>query len=104
MTNGSLTFWIVIAAASAAFRRPVWQFLFHEGPAVLGVTYGTCIGVLAIAYERGACSPGTRPACGDCPPWRTSQRRRSDCFRDRRRNVRDGPRGPSPGPDGQEPG
>ncbi|MFG5121282.1 adenylate/guanylate cyclase domain-containing protein [Methylorubrum sp. POS3] len=56
MTNGSITFWIVIAAASAAFGA-LYGILFHEGPAVLGVTYGTCIGVLAIAYERGALFP-----------------------------------------------
>lgn len=56
MSNGSLTFWIVIAAASAAFGA-LYGILFHEGPAVLGVTYGTCIGVLAIAYERGALFP-----------------------------------------------
>lgn len=54
--DGSLTFWIVIAATSAAFGA-LYGILFHEGPAVLGVTYGTCIGVLAIAHERGALFP-----------------------------------------------
>lgn len=56
MSNGSLTFWIVIAAASAAFGA-LYGIIFHEGPAVLGVMYGTCIGVLAIAYERGTLFP-----------------------------------------------
>ncbi|GJD53846.1 hypothetical protein OPKNFCMD_6625 [Methylobacterium crusticola] len=53
MSNSALTFWIVVAAASAVFGA-LYGVLFHEGPAVLGVTYGTCIGILAIAYERGA--------------------------------------------------
>jgi adenylate cyclase len=53
MLNGALTFWIVIAAAGAGFGA-LYGVLFHEGPAVLGVTYGMGIGILAIAYERGA--------------------------------------------------
>ncbi|TDR94504.1 adenylate/guanylate cyclase domain-containing protein [Enterovirga rhinocerotis] len=52
MTSGSATFWITMAATSAAFGT-LYGVLFTDGPTVHGVVYGTCIGVLAIAYERG---------------------------------------------------
>jgi adenylate cyclase len=52
MSTGTATFWIIIAAVSASFGA-LHGLLFAEGPNLPGMLYGTCIGVLAIAYERG---------------------------------------------------
>ncbi|MGX7707040.1 adenylate/guanylate cyclase domain-containing protein [Methylobacterium sp. Gmos1] len=52
MSTGTAIFWIVIAAVSASFGA-LHGLLFAEGPSLPGMLYGTCIGVLAIAYERG---------------------------------------------------
>ncbi|KMO29848.1 adenylate/guanylate cyclase domain-containing protein [Methylobacterium aquaticum] len=52
MANGTATFWIIIAAVSASFGA-LHGLLFNDGPTLAGILYGTCIGVLAIAYERG---------------------------------------------------
>ncbi|MET7247520.1 adenylate/guanylate cyclase domain-containing protein [Methylobacterium sp. EM32] len=52
MSTGTATFWIIIATVSALFGA-LHGLLFSDGPNVAGMLYGTCIGVLAIAYERG---------------------------------------------------
>jgi adenylate cyclase len=52
MTNGSVAFWVVIALTSAAFGA-LYGVLFAEGPSLHGIIYGTVIGTIAIAYERG---------------------------------------------------
>jgi adenylate cyclase len=52
MSYGTATFWIIIAAVSASFGA-LHGLLFADGPNTAGMIYGTCIGVLAIAYERG---------------------------------------------------
>lgn len=59
MANGSVTFWIIIGAVCAGFGA-LHGFLFQDGPSVIGMIYGGCIGVLAIAYERGVCLAGYR--------------------------------------------
>jgi adenylate cyclase len=56
MSSTTARFWIVIAATGAFFGA-LYGALFHEGPAPLGVIYGSCICVLAISYERGAIFP-----------------------------------------------
>ena len=56
MSSTTATFWIGIAATGAFFGA-LYGTLFHEGPALLGVTYGACISVLAISYERGVILP-----------------------------------------------
>jgi adenylate cyclase len=57
MSNGTAAFWIVIAAASACFGA-LFGFLFKDGPTIAGMIFGTCIGVVAVAYERGVLFPG----------------------------------------------
>ncbi|TNC16112.1 adenylate/guanylate cyclase domain-containing protein [Methylobacterium terricola] len=52
MSNGTATFWIIIAAVSASFGA-LHGFLFADGPNLAGILYGTCIGLLTIAYQRG---------------------------------------------------
>lgn len=52
MPNGSAAFWITIAAISALFGA-LHGYLLMDGPTAIGILYGTCIGVLTIAYERG---------------------------------------------------
>ncbi|MFH6784199.1 MULTISPECIES: adenylate/guanylate cyclase domain-containing protein [Methylobacterium] len=52
MSSGTATFWIIIAAVSASFGA-LHGFLFSDGPNLAGILYGTGVGVLAIAYERG---------------------------------------------------
>ncbi|GJD93000.1 adenylate/guanylate cyclase domain-containing protein [Methylobacterium iners] len=57
MSSGTATFWIVIAATCACFGA-LFGFLFKDGPTVDGMIFGTCVGVVAIAYERGILLPG----------------------------------------------
>ncbi|TGE02387.1 adenylate/guanylate cyclase domain-containing protein [Methylobacterium nonmethylotrophicum] len=52
MSNGTATFWVTIAAICAA-SGALHGILFYDGPSPIGIIYGTCIGVLVIAYERG---------------------------------------------------
>ena len=52
MSYGSPAFWITMAAVSGGFGA-LHGALFHDGPTLLGTIYGTCVGVLMIAYERG---------------------------------------------------
>ncbi|WP_442919142.1 adenylate/guanylate cyclase domain-containing protein [Methylobacterium sp. Leaf118] len=52
MSYGSPAFWITMAAVSAGFGA-LHGVLFHDGPTLVGTIYGTCVGVLMIAYERG---------------------------------------------------
>nr|WP_279359079.1 adenylate/guanylate cyclase domain-containing protein [Methylobacterium indicum] len=52
MSSGTATFWIIIAVVSASFGA-LHGFLFGDGPKLAGVLYGTCIGLLTIAYQRG---------------------------------------------------
>ncbi len=56
MSNTTATFWIVIAAAGAAFGG-AHGILFDDGPSMHGSVYGACIGLFAIAYERGVVLP-----------------------------------------------
>ncbi|MCP2080770.1 UNVERIFIED_ORG: adenylate cyclase [Methylorubrum zatmanii] len=52
MSNGSPLFWIGIAVVSASFGA-LHGFLFGDGPKGIGILYGTSVGLLVIAYERG---------------------------------------------------
>lgn len=52
MSYGSLAFWMTMAAVSGGFGA-LHGVLFHDGPTLIGTIYGTCVGVLMIAYERG---------------------------------------------------
>ncbi|MBX9934930.1 MAG: adenylate/guanylate cyclase domain-containing protein [Methylobacterium sp.] len=52
MPYGSSAFWITIAVISALFGA-LHGYLLNDGPTLIGILYGTCIGVLTIAYERG---------------------------------------------------
>ena len=52
MPYGSAAFWITIAGVSALFGA-LHGYLLNDGPSPVGILYGTCIGVLTIAYERG---------------------------------------------------
>lgn len=52
MPYGSAAFWITIAGISALFGA-LHGYLFNDGPNPVGILYGTCIGLLTIAYERG---------------------------------------------------
>ncbi|WP_375459230.1 adenylate/guanylate cyclase domain-containing protein [uncultured Enterovirga sp.] len=52
MSHGTAGFWIMIALASGS-AGALFGFLFDDGPDVGDIVYGTSIGVLAIAYERG---------------------------------------------------
>ena len=52
MPYGSAAFWITIAGISALFGA-LHGYLLNNGPSAVGILYGTCIGVLTIAYERG---------------------------------------------------
>jgi adenylate cyclase len=56
MSRTTSTFWAVIAATGASVGA-LYGALFHEGPALLGITYGACISMLAISYERGIILP-----------------------------------------------
>ncbi|KNY19761.1 adenylate cyclase [Methylobacterium sp. ARG-1] len=53
MSNGAAGFWIVIAAISASFGA-LHGLLFNDGPTLLGVIYGACVGTIVVAYERSA--------------------------------------------------
>jgi adenylate cyclase len=57
MSNGTATFWIIIAAVSASFGA-LHGYLFNDGPTLPGIIYGTCVGVLVIAYKRGVLLAG----------------------------------------------
>lgn len=52
MPYGSAAFWITIAGISALFGA-LHGYLFNDGPNPVGILYGTGIGLLTIAYERG---------------------------------------------------
>ena len=52
MSSGTPIFWMTMAAVSAAFGA-LHGVLFHDGPTLAGTLYGTGVGLLAIAYERG---------------------------------------------------
>lgn len=52
ISNGTATFWIIIAAVSASFGA-LHGYLFNDGPTLPGIIYGTCVGLLVIAYKRG---------------------------------------------------
>lgn len=52
MSYGSPAFWMTIAAVSAGFGA-LHGVLFHDGPNPVGALYGTGVGLLVIAYERG---------------------------------------------------
>jgi adenylate cyclase len=57
MSHGIATFWIVIAAVGAAFGA-LHGLLFSDGPTTVGMIYGTSVGTLAVAYERGVLLAG----------------------------------------------
>ncbi|RVU16161.1 adenylate/guanylate cyclase domain-containing protein [Methylobacterium oryzihabitans] len=59
MSNGTVTFWIVILAIGAAFGA-LHGALFNDGPTLPGIIYGAGIGSLVIAYERGVFLAGYR--------------------------------------------
>ncbi len=52
MSNGTPLFWMTMAVVSAAFGA-LHGLLFGDGPKLAGVLYGTGVGLLVIAYERG---------------------------------------------------
>ncbi|GAA0251884.1 hypothetical protein LNAOJCKE_3816 [Methylorubrum aminovorans] len=52
MPYGRAGFWITIAGISALFGA-LHGYLLNGGPSPVGIFYGTCIGLLTIAYERG---------------------------------------------------
>ncbi|WP_342148207.1 adenylate/guanylate cyclase domain-containing protein [Methylorubrum sp. SB2] len=52
MSYGTPVFWIIMAAVSAGFGA-LHGVLFLDGPTLMGTIYGTCVGVVMIAYERG---------------------------------------------------
>ncbi|GGE02960.1 adenylate cyclase [Aureimonas endophytica] len=54
MSNRNPTFWIAMIAVSASFGVLYEMLLDEDGLSGVGIIYGTCIGGLAITYERGA--------------------------------------------------
>jgi adenylate cyclase len=52
MSHGTPMFWMTMAAVSASFGA-LHGALFNGGPTLAGMLYGTGVGLLVIAYERG---------------------------------------------------
>ncbi|MER2253316.1 adenylate/guanylate cyclase domain-containing protein [Methylorubrum podarium] len=52
MSHGTPIFWMTMAAVSASFGA-LHGVLFGDGPTPAGILYGTGVGLLVIAYERG---------------------------------------------------